>query len=220
MKTPQRNPSYIAEQTRFLRKVLGLTQENLADTANLSTRTIEKVESGRHLPEEQTLRSIARATGVDLGWFNTRTAEDDVRAKAAIERAKKHIDMVAIAPVNSVVDFLAAMTNCRAVRFDASAVRDDTALKFASGMQDFIDDIMLAWSDFTSSEQFGCGEDFLHRCRELGGMGYLCFGGRHKERYLGITLDVAVLCVLPESQAKDTKYALVQLDAGWEKVAS
>jgi hypothetical protein len=32
--------------------MFGLTQENLADAAGLTTRTIEKAESGRHRPEE------------------------------------------------------------------------------------------------------------------------------------------------------------------------
>jgi transcriptional regulator with XRE-family HTH domain len=34
-----------------------LTQENLAEAAGLTTRTIEKVESARHRPDEQTPRS-------------------------------------------------------------------------------------------------------------------------------------------------------------------
>lgn len=217
MNTPQRDPIYVAKQTRLLREVLGFTQENLANAANISTRTIEKVESGRHVPEEQTLRSIARAAGVEVSWFNKRSPAEEAQAKATIERTRKHVDIVPISPVASVADFLAAMTNVKAVRFDASAVRDDAALKFAAEVQDYIDDIILAWGDLTSSDQFGCGEEFLGRCRELEMMGYLCLGGRHKERYLGMTLDVGVFCVLPKSLAKETRYALVQLEGGWEK---
>jgi len=56
-----RDPAYIASQVKFVRKMFGLTQENLANAAGLTTCTIEKVESGRRRPEEQTLRSLARA---------------------------------------------------------------------------------------------------------------------------------------------------------------
>ena len=55
MATVERDPQYIADTLRRLRRMLGLTQENLAEAANVSTRTIEKSESGRHSPDEQTL---------------------------------------------------------------------------------------------------------------------------------------------------------------------
>lgn len=63
METMERDADYIASQCKFLRKMLSLTQENLADTAGLTIRTIQKVESRRHVPDVQTLRSIARGVG-------------------------------------------------------------------------------------------------------------------------------------------------------------
>lgn len=45
METMERDPLYIAEQMKFIRKMHRLTQENLADAAGLSSRTIEKIES-------------------------------------------------------------------------------------------------------------------------------------------------------------------------------
>ena len=56
MNIMERDPAYIAQTVKQLCKLFALTQENLADAANLSTRTIEKIESGRHRPEEQSLR--------------------------------------------------------------------------------------------------------------------------------------------------------------------
>ena len=61
MDVMERDPVYIAKQVRFARKTFGLTQENLAEMSGLTTRTIEKVESGRHRPEEHTLRSLPGA---------------------------------------------------------------------------------------------------------------------------------------------------------------
>jgi len=69
MDSMERDPLYIAEQVKFIRKMHRLTQENLADTAGVSTRTIEKIESGRHRPDEQTLRSLARAVQLDVSFF-------------------------------------------------------------------------------------------------------------------------------------------------------
>ena len=67
MQTTEKDPAFIAQQVKFIRKMFRLTQENLADAAGLTTRTIEKVESGHHCPEEQTLRSIARAVAPSTG---------------------------------------------------------------------------------------------------------------------------------------------------------
>lgn len=79
METMERDPAYIAEQVKFIRKMHKLTQENLAEAAGLTTRTIEKIESGRHRPDEQTLRSIARAMQIDVHYFEKPTPEQEAR---------------------------------------------------------------------------------------------------------------------------------------------
>ena len=91
METMERDPKYIADTLRSLRKMYGLTQENLAGAATLSTRTIEKAESGRHSPDEQTLRSIARALDLDVTIFEKPTPEQ----KAETERHQKERSMLA-----------------------------------------------------------------------------------------------------------------------------
>jgi transcriptional regulator with XRE-family HTH domain len=90
METVERDPAYIAGQVRFLRKLFRLTQENLADAAGLSTRTIEKVESGRHRPDEQTLRSLARALNMDVKVFEKPTPEQEARTRAEMDRAVRN----------------------------------------------------------------------------------------------------------------------------------
>ena len=54
METMERDAEYIASQCKYIRKIFSLTQENLADVSGLTVRTIQKVESGRHVPEVQT----------------------------------------------------------------------------------------------------------------------------------------------------------------------
>lgn len=63
MEVMERNAEYIAAQCKYLRKMLGLTQENLADAAGLTVRTIQKVESGRHVPDVQTCGVLLAALG-------------------------------------------------------------------------------------------------------------------------------------------------------------
>ena len=85
METMERDPAYLAQQVKFLRKWHGLTQENVANgRAGLTTRTIEKVESGRQLgPSEQTLRSLARAFQIDVSIFRQADALSKRRGNAS-----------------------------------------------------------------------------------------------------------------------------------------
>lgn len=62
----------IGERVRQQRKIKGLTQEQLAKTANLSVMSVRRYESGERLATEDALRSMTPALGVSvdylLGW--------------------------------------------------------------------------------------------------------------------------------------------------------
>src|ERR1700722_6734956 len=105
MDTMERDPSFIARQVKFIRTMFRLTQENLADAAGLTTRTIEKVESGRHRPDEQALRSIARAVKIDVKYFEKPTAEQEAKQHADMERALRKIVLVPTNPVRTTAEF-------------------------------------------------------------------------------------------------------------------
>ena len=94
METMDIDAKYIADRSRFIRKTLGWTQENLADAAGLTTRTVEKVESGRHVPNEQTLRSLARALGFDVAVFSKPTPEQEKRLEAELTRSLRKTTLV------------------------------------------------------------------------------------------------------------------------------
>jgi len=49
------------EQISQTRKEKGFTQEELADLANISTRTIQRIESGESIPRSFTIKAIAKA---------------------------------------------------------------------------------------------------------------------------------------------------------------
>ena len=116
METMERDPQFIAKQFKLIRKMFRLTQENLADAAGLTTRTIEKVESGRHRPDEYTLRCIARAVKIDVGYFAKPTAEEEARQHAEIERASRKIVAVPTNPIRKPAQFLAAFGGNHAIR--------------------------------------------------------------------------------------------------------
>jgi transcriptional regulator with XRE-family HTH domain len=149
----ERNAAFIAQQVKLIRKWHGLTQENLADAAGLTTRTIEKIESGRHRPEEQTLRSIARAMQIDVKFFEKPTPEQEARQKAEMERAVRKMVMAPTRAIRSVSDFLGAFAKRHAFRIDTSNVMVDEALDTAAAMADYIVDLNDVWDDCPRSQQ-------------------------------------------------------------------
>lgn len=223
MEVMERDPAYIARQVKFLRKMYHLTQENLAEASGLTTRTIEKIESGRHKPEEQTLRSLARAFQIDAAYFEKPSPEEEARQKADIVRSIRKTLLVPTDPVRSVQDFLSIFGQRDALRFDSSSVQNDAALEIAASMQDWLTDIQDVWSDMGASDQLRYGRNFLEICGELEQHGYLCHMGTHRQmlRTKGrpdLNFVVGLVCLLPRGESDGRRYAIIHLDGGWETV--
>lgn len=81
---------YVGHKIREARKTSGLSHDRLAAAAGMdgkgARQHLIKLEQGKHLPREQTLRVIAEATGREVGWFLPPVAEP--RA-ARIDRYRK-----------------------------------------------------------------------------------------------------------------------------------
>lgn len=225
MDTMERDAAYIAEQVKFIRKWHGLTQENLANAAGLTTRTIEKIESGRHRPEEQTLRSIARAVQIDVKFFEKPTPEQEARQKAEMERAIRKMVVAPTTAIKSTSDFLGAFAQRHAFRIDTSSVAADEALETAAAMTDYITDLNDVWDDCPRSQQLGYAHSFIELCRQVEEHGFVCHMGHHKQQLRQrdrppLIFSVGVMTLLPKDQAEGTKYALIQLEGGWESLES
>jgi transcriptional regulator with XRE-family HTH domain len=136
----ERDAAYIAEQVKFIRKWHGFTQENFANAAGLTTRTIEKIESGRHRPEEQILRSIARAVQIDVKFFEKATPEQEARQKVEMQRAIRKMVVAPTTAIKSASNFLGAFAQRHGFRIDTTYVTADDALETAAAMTDYISD--------------------------------------------------------------------------------
>lgn len=78
-----RDLAYFATQLRELRRRLGLTQEDPSLMSGVSTRTIEKLESGRRSPAEQTPRRHCGGLKIDRSYIAKRSADATERRRAA-----------------------------------------------------------------------------------------------------------------------------------------
>ena len=223
MEAMERNPAYIAEQLKFLRKVFKLTQENLADAAGLSTRTIEKIESGRHRPDEQTLRSLGRALNMDIKIFDKPTPEQEARTHAEMQRALRKMVLVPTHPIRTAGDFMKAFGERDAFRFNTSEIDKEEALEIAAAISDFIKDLDGIWGDCSMSQQLDYARSVADLCKDIERHGFVCYLGHHGQKLVErgiptLVFDVGLLSFLRAEGTSGTRYALVQLEGAWESL--
>jgi len=224
MDTMARDPKYIAEQVRWLRQFKGLKQQNLAAITGLTTRTIEKIESGKHVPADQTLIMIARAFGMDtLSFFDKPTEERRRRQRAELERAQRKTVFVPISAVLTEHDAMALLTGAHLYNFDMSAVEGSDAVTLAAEMVDWIKDSDLCWADVSTTDQVKMAREFVAMGSEIEQRGYVCFTGSYRQQRLEPknerwVVTVKLLTFLPKAQTETTKVAMLSLPGVWETV--
>jgi transcriptional regulator with XRE-family HTH domain len=67
----------IGERVRWARKRAGLSQERLAQTIGTTRQVVIRWEQDKHVPNEESRRRLAEATGQDAGFFAQDEDEDD-----------------------------------------------------------------------------------------------------------------------------------------------
>jgi transcriptional regulator with XRE-family HTH domain len=77
----------IGERVRWARKRAGLSQERLAQTIGTTRQVVIRWEQDRHVPNEESRRRIAEATGQDAGFFAEADEEDDADGEWAVSLA-------------------------------------------------------------------------------------------------------------------------------------
>jgi transcriptional regulator with XRE-family HTH domain len=159
------DPAYIAQQVKYLRKRMRLTQENLAEAAGLSTRTIEKVESGRHRPEERTLRSLARAFKIDISYLEKPSPEQEAKQRAEFERARRKMVLVPTEPIRTTSEFMNAFAQRHASRFDLSATTNEETMAVAVSLTDLARGMTDVWDDCSMSDRLSFARDFVEFAR-------------------------------------------------------
>ncbi len=56
----------IGPRVRALRDRRGWTQQHLSEVAGINSRTVQRIETGRHVPSQETLMALAGAFDVDV----------------------------------------------------------------------------------------------------------------------------------------------------------
>lgn len=217
------DPEFIAERCRFVRSYHSITQENLAEMSGLSTRSIEKIESGKHTPQRQSLEMIAKAVGVQADFFRKPTPEEEAANERAFKRAMRKTVVAKTYPIRRVVDFMSVYSEWHARRTYIAEIENDDALEIAVGISDYLGDLGCIWDECSQQQRLEYGREIVSMCVALEEHGYLCHMGTHKQRQRFKDLPdliflVGVVSFLPTEGADTERYAVIELENGWETV--
>ncbi len=222
METMELDPEFLAQQVRSLRKKLRLTQENLADLAGITSRTIQHLESGRERrPDVQTLRSIAKALGIGLDYFAKAAREEEARHNASIERALRRMAMVPVTHIRTAAEFLNCFDQRHQLRFDHTAIADDDTMEFVVSIMSWLSDLSDSWPDTSLPDRLDFAKRSIELFRDLESRGHSCSLGHYRmqRRFKEgppLIFSVGFGIFLPNEQAKEMKLVLVQLEDSWE----
>ncbi|MEG3146748.1 helix-turn-helix transcriptional regulator [Sphingomonas sp. RT2P30] len=217
----KRDPAVLAYQLRLLRRFRGLTQDNLASEAGLSTRTIEKLESGRHRPDEQTLRSIARAFSLSVSVFDEPKPHELESIMAQMDRYLRKAVFVTVRPVRTPNAFLGDFAVRDALETDIAGIADDAALEAAARLADWLSDLHGAWSDCSTTQRLNHAGTFVGMSHGIETRGYLVYLGHYRRQQAGdpptpLISHVTRMTVLPKGDTPGTRHVYVRLDEHWD----
>lgn len=214
---------YVASQCRMLRQHFKMTQESLAIESGLTTRTIEKIESGKHAPQMQSLEMIANAMKTEVSFFRKPTPEE-VEATAAAIRKGLHTTVGAMTyPIRTAAQFMGVYGGWHGRRVTYAAIEDDDVLELATTIDSYLDDLGFIWDECESSQRFEYAKELKSMFEKLEEAGYLCHMGTHKQRQRikgrpDLIFTVGVVSFLPKADHDGERLAIIALEPGWETV--
>ena len=177
------------------------------------------VESGRHSPQEETLRRIAKAFGATQGIFERPTEDELARIQRNIELETRKSAFVEVSPMEGAADILSAAPT-HALHTDMSAVVDDEALATAAELIDNFRDFMDIEDDMPMTQQVEIASALSALCHRLSELGYRCKLGHYRQmlRERGqadLILRVLVVSIRPVGDPA-VQRLLVRLTGRWE----
>jgi transcriptional regulator with XRE-family HTH domain len=213
---------FFADRLKFLRRVHELTQDNVATMCGMTTRTVEKLESGRHNPSEQTLRSLCRGLSIDRSYFVKPTPAEEARQKAAMLQAVRTTAVVQTIIVRTAQDVMKNLGGTHAWNLDIGEVGPDS-MRDAAAIADLFTDWSEVWDDINMTDRASAAADVAEACRELEVAGYLTHIGRYRARRRfaegpPLVFTVGLLSIRPAVDSESQSVALVPMEGGWERL--
>ena len=91
------NENKLGKKIKQLRKIMGLTQEQLAEKAEMDYKYLSKIENGKHLPTYKTLVRLSCILGIGLGDFTNieeNKSPEYIKSLKILDSAKNYEEQV------------------------------------------------------------------------------------------------------------------------------
>lgn len=186
-------PEEIACAVIIFRKARDLKQITLAARAEVTERTIQRIEQGRKVDTE-TLRRVALGLGLpEHAFIGAREIAPPEEAMARAERASAFYTPVDLHPFSSWRDVEAYATMIHGQTVFDPDVDPDTA-ELTAALRDYLRDVSDIWDEANSASLIEYCKTAYEMIEAIQKRGYVCRYGRYetKDRF-----NAAILTVLP-----------------------
>lgn len=194
-------PKEVGEVVKMLREGLGMKQFALAEAANMTERTLQRVESGVKA-SDATLKRLAVALNLAEDAFTSQQHilnPDEVQQE--VERLQAEYSVLDVRPLVEEHD-LRSVFPTHAMWFDDTAVVGDAA-DISAELHEVMNDWLDVYRECSSSEQLQARRGMLDYVKQLEECGYRLFGGRKKATFdvgNGVEMEVGVVVCRPTSE--------------------
>lgn len=167
-------PTEIGQAVKMIRTIMGWSQETLAELSGLTTRTVQRVESGQPSSID-TRRAIARAFGCeDIDFFSRPTTIPSLEQAKAQKEAfdREHLVLPAeVVDGRAIINRLLDAKGFRAIGPGSTVDLTHAVQDAFAAVLDFLRDCMDIADDVSRVEMLGYGdtiEDLAAALREAG----------------------------------------------------
>lgn len=214
--------AFFAERLKFLRRIHELTQDNVATMCGMTARTVEKLESGRHNPSEQTMRSLCRGLSIERSYFAKPSPHEEARQKAEMLKVVRTTAVVQTVIMRSAQDVMKNLGGTHAWNLDIGGVGPE-AMADAAALTDLFTDWSEIWDDISMTERTEAAAGIAQACHELSGAGYLTHVGRYRarKRFMegpSLVFTIGLLSIRATAESENQPVALVPMEGGWERL--
>lgn len=214
------DPKHVAEMLKLYRSVNGITQDNLAQMCGLTTRSIEKYESGTHAPNVQALRSLCRGMKVEAEFFRKPTPEEVERSKAEYRKLAERSQVVRTHPVATEKDFLGIFSeSIDAWMMDDGNAPAGEAMDIVAGLFGNLSDWTDVWDDVPYSSRLEGARGLVDQAKQLERFGLRLYLGACRQVTNNgkspLTFRVGIASIQPIEGAAGVRHAVVQCQPGW-----
>ncbi len=140
---------FIAENVRNVRVEMGLTQEQLAERAGLSSRSISRVENGQSTPHPSSLERIAQVLGVGV---------EDLSKGPPGDEPLSRWETIPVARLSTGHDLLALLAGRFATWFGDDEIGDDASLDLLTGFEKEVLELGDVLGDLDPIRRRGVGQ--------------------------------------------------------------